>query len=157
MLFPASAVGLVGNQLHMHNPFLWTPNLTGGASKQFIFKYSHCFERWVGPNYLLPFQVSVNVSILGCRVELLIFTPFLGLGQILTQNSQTTSGHIQALSHSTLHSCPMNMLTDHLINSESTGLAHLPLNNLTQIWNCRPWAHSPQVFPYQTFQQQLSS
>ena len=59
---------------------LW-PNFTGGVSKQFLYKYSHCFERWVGPNYLLLFLVSMAVSVLGCRVELLRFTPpFLGIG-----------------------------------------------------------------------------
>ena len=39
-----------------------------GISTSCNYNYSHCFEKWVGPNYLLPFQVSVKVFVLGYKV-----------------------------------------------------------------------------------------
>ena len=46
-----------------------------GFSTDFNYKHSHCYERWVGPNYLLPFLVPVDMFILGYRGEPLRFTP----------------------------------------------------------------------------------
>ena len=73
--FSTSAADLAGNQLHMCKPVFCeylTQQLKLSAS--FSYKYSHCFERWVEPNYLLPFQVSADMFVWGCRVEQLKFT-----------------------------------------------------------------------------------
>ena len=60
----------------MHDPaFCEFSTQQAGYSTNFNYKYLHCFVRWVGPNYLLPFQVCVDMFILGCRVELLRFVP----------------------------------------------------------------------------------
>ena len=74
--YSASAVDLMGNQLHMCDPvFCDFATQLMGFSTYFNYKYSHCFVKWVGPNYLFPFQVPVDMFILGCRVELLRFAP----------------------------------------------------------------------------------
>ena len=77
MLASASAADLVGNQLHMHDPVSckYTTQQMG-ISTNFNCSYSCCFERWVGPDYLILFQVSVDMFVLVCRVELLCFAPF---------------------------------------------------------------------------------
>ena len=49
----ASAVDLVGNQLCMQDPnFCEYSTQQVGLSTSFSYKYSHCFERSVGPNNL---------------------------------------------------------------------------------------------------------
>ena len=62
--FPTSAADLAGNQLHMHDPIFFEYSTHQvGLSTSLNYNYSHCFERWVGPNYLLLFQVSGHVCI----------------------------------------------------------------------------------------------
>ena len=77
ILVSASAVDLAGNQLHMHDPVSheYTTQLVGLLTNS-DYKYSCSFERWLGPDYLFPFQTSVDVFVLGCRVELLRFAKF---------------------------------------------------------------------------------
>ena len=75
----ASAANLVGNQLHMCDPFLCKFSTQQVEfSTDFNYKHSHCYERWVGPNYLLPFQVPVAMFVLGYRFKSLRFTHLLG-------------------------------------------------------------------------------
>ena len=78
-LASASAPGTAGNQLGMHNPvsYKYTTHQVG-ISTSSSYNYLHCFERWVGPDCLLPFQVSVDMFVLVYRVELLRFAPLLG-------------------------------------------------------------------------------
>ena len=109
-LASAPAVGLAGNQLGMCDPVpceYTTQQVWISTSSS--YNYSHCLERWVGPDYLLPFQVSVNMFLLGYRVELLRFAPFLGqakfwltitklhLGTYLSYPSFPLSEHIQQI------------------------------------------------------------
>ena len=133
ILASASAADLAGNQLHMHNPVscMHTTQQVG-LSTNSTFNYSHCFERWVGPDYLLLFPASVDVFVLSCRVQLLRFIPFWS-DQILAQDSLTTSGHIWALTYSTLNSHSMNMF-NRSFNQLRIHWSHsLPFNNLKQI------------------------
>ena len=65
ILISASAADLAGNQLCMCDPvFCEYSTQQVGLSTSFSYKYLHCFERGVGPNCLLPFQVSVDVFVL---------------------------------------------------------------------------------------------
>ena len=68
-------------------------------STSFSYNYS------VGPTYLLPFQVSVDMFVLGCRVEPLRFAPFLW---VKPNSNSNFPDYIQALTSSTLHSHSMN-------------------------------------------------
>ena len=111
ILASASAADLTGNQLCMHNPVSCEyTTLQAGLSTNSNYTYLHCFKRSVGHDYLLPFQASVDIFVLDCRIELLRFAP-LGSGQILAQYSQTTSGHIWAFTNITLYSHSMNMFS----------------------------------------------
>ena len=77
ILASASAADLMGNQLHMHDPVSQEyTTQEAGLSTSFDYNYSPYFEQWVGPDYLLLFQVSVDVFVLGCRVEPVRFPPF---------------------------------------------------------------------------------
>ena len=60
---------LAGNLLHMCD-LVSCEYITQqtGISTSFNYNYSHCFEKWVRPNYLLPFQVSVDVFVLDYKV-----------------------------------------------------------------------------------------
>ena len=123
----ASSVDLAGSWLGMHDPvFCEYSTQQVGLSTSFSYKYSHCFERWAGPNYLLPFQVSVDVFVLSCRVDLLGSTPLLGQAKFwlkITSVQPGTSGHLFILPFiptQWTHS------TDHLISSESSNLAFYP-------------------------------
>ena len=132
--FSASAVDLTGNQLCMCDPV--SCNYTTqqvGISTSSSYNYSPCFERWVGPNYPLPFQVPVDMFILGCRVELLRFDPLLGQTKFLDQNSQTTYDHIWALTYSThlpAHQTTCNRLFHQF---KSTLSCSLPFNNFNKM------------------------
>ena len=60
---------LVGNLLHMHNPVSCEYiTLQVRISTSFSYNYLHCFKRSVRPNYLLPFQFSVDMFALGYKV-----------------------------------------------------------------------------------------
>ena len=112
----------------------------------FNYKHSHCYIRWVAPNYLLPFQVPVDVFILGYMVELLRFAPLFGSGQILAQNSQTTSGHIWTLTYTTPHSCSISTFNRPFNQFRIHWSCSLPFNNLKQAHGHRSGVHSPRNF-----------
>ena len=97
---------LAGNLLHMHDP-VYCEYITqwAGISTSSNYNYLYCFKMWVGHNYLLPFQVYVDMFLLGYRVLPLRFTPFW-----VRQNSGSKfSDCIWVLTYSTLCSCSMNM------------------------------------------------
>ena len=151
---PASAVDLVGNQLCMHDPVFWkyfTQQVR--LSTRISNKYSHCLGRWVGLTYLLPFHVSVDMFLLGCRVELPRFAPFFGSNQIPAKNSQTTSRH-----YLFYPSFPLNKYTPQIIWSIQNSL--ILLFNLQQLkMRSELWIRDPlpQVCPYHSFSHQLFS
>ena len=61
---------------HAWPSFLWEYSSASEDFNQFQLQLFMLFERWVGPDYLLPFQVAVDMIVLGYSVELLRFTPF---------------------------------------------------------------------------------
>ena len=89
----------------------------------FSYKYSHCFERWVGPNYLSSFEVSVDMLIWGCRVELPRFSPHIWARPNSGSISQTTSRHLLNLPFICIQ---WTHSRDHSTCSESTGLTLYP-------------------------------
>ena len=72
--------------------------------------------------------------------------PFFGSGQILAQNSLTTSGHIWAFTYSTLCSHPMNTFNRSFDQFRVLQSHSLPFNNLKQVWNCRSGVYYPKYF-----------
>ena len=84
--------------------------------------------------------------ILGYRVEPLRFVPPFGSGQILAQNSLTTSRHIWALTYTIPHTHSMNMFNRPLDQFRFHWSCSLPFSNLKQVQDHRPWIHSPRHF-----------
>ena len=122
----ASAADLAGNQLHMCDPVSCKyKTLQVGISTSSNYNYSCCFESLVGPDYLLPFQVSVDMFVLGCRVEPLSFAPLW----IRPNSDSKFPGYIWALTYSTLHSCSMNMFNRSFDQFRSHQSHSLPFNN----------------------------
>ena len=70
---------------------------------QFNYRHSHQIHRWLWFNYSSIFRVSLGLTTHGNKAYLQRFWPFKAW-QNLTQNSKTTSRHIQVLTHSTLPS-----------------------------------------------------
>ena len=128
---------------HAKPNFLQVSTQQVGILPDFSYKHLHCYERWVGPNYLLQFQISVDMLVLGYKVEPLRFIPPFGSGQILAQNSRTTSGHLHMLP---LIPTQWTHSTDHSITSEFTSLVLYTFNNLKQVQDHRPGVHSPRYF-----------
>ena len=128
----ASAVVWAVNHLGMCNPVSCKyATQQVGISTSSSYNYSHCFQRWVGPDYyLLPLQLSLDIFVLGYRVELLRFAPFLGWAKFIAQNSQTKSGHILAVTYSTHCFCSVNTF-NRLFNQFRIPQSHsLPFNIL---------------------------
>ena len=116
-----------------------------GLSTSFSYRYSYCFERWVGPNYLLPFQVSTDLFVLGCKVELLRFIPFLWVKPDSNSKFQTTSGHIWALTYSILHSCSVNTCNRSFNHFRIQQSCSLPFNNLKELRIIDQWSTTPDI------------
>ena len=135
-----------GGEISMCNP-VFCEFLTQqvGHSTNFNYKYPHCLIRWVGPNHLLPFQVSVVVFVLGCRDELLRFNPFLW---VKPNSSLKFSDYIWAhlgTTYSTPHSHSMNTL-HRSFNQFRIHWSHsLPFNNFKQGQNCGSGVYSPGI------------
>ena len=72
--------------------------------------------------------------------------PLFGSDKILVQNSQTTSGHIWALTYSNLHSCSTNTFNRSFDQFRILWPSSLPFNNLNQVQNHRSGVYSLRYF-----------
>ena len=84
--------------------------------------------------------------VLGCKVEPLRFAPHFPSGQILAKNSQTTFGHIWALTYTTPHSHSMNMFNRPFDQFRICQSCSLPFSNLKQVHDHRSGVNSPRYF-----------
>ena len=101
------------------------------------------FHFWVGPNYLLLFQVCVDVFILGCRVEPLRFAPPFW---VRPTSSSKFPDYIQALMYSTPCSHSTDMFDRPFNQFRIHQSCSLPFSNLKQVHDYRSGVHSPRYF-----------
>ena len=143
ILVSASAVDLAGTQLCMHDPVShrYTTQQAGLPTNS-NYTYSHCFERRVGPNYMLLFQASVNVFVLGCRVEVLRFVPFW----VRPNSGSKSPDYIWAPTYSTLCFHSMKMFNTSFNEFRIHGSCSLHFNNLKMNLELYIRGLLPQVF-----------
>ena len=121
----ASAAGLAGNQLLMCDPVSHEYTVDG-ISTSSNFNDSSCFKRWVGPGYILLFQIFVDMFLFGYRAELLRFAPFLGQAKFWLKISTLHLGTSRHLLILPFIPAQWTHSTDHLISSGSHNLALYP-------------------------------
>ena len=120
-------------------------------------EYSHWLERWVGPTYLLPFQVSVDMFVLGLEGwTAMICIPFLW---VKPNSSSKFPDYIWAhphTTHSTLCSCSTEHTPQIIWSIQNAPTLLFTLQQLKM--RSESWIRGPlpQVFPYHSFSHQLS-
>ena len=112
-------------------------------STDFNNKHSHCYERWVGPNYQLLFQVPVDVCVLrlhGWTAR--ICPPFW----VRPNSGSKFPDYIWALTYVAHHSHSMNMFNRSFDQFRFHWSCSLCFNNFKQVQDHRPGVHSLRYF-----------